>query len=174
MLCQNCKKKEAAFYYKQNVNGQISEVHLCADCARKYSSGNTVPDIFGIDLLGGFFGSIPVVRKRSKICPVCGSSFDDLVDSGKIGCAECYNTFRDELAGTVERIHGRVKHIGRGAAKAKPAAEADPEGENKEKELRERLAKAIADENYELAAQLRDEIKALAEGNNKNNETEGN
>ena len=165
MLCQNCKKKEAAFFYKQNVNGKISEVHLCADCARKYSAGNTLPDIFGIDLLGGFFGSQPVIRRQSKVCPVCGSTFAGIVDSGKVGCAKCYEIFKDELAGTVERIHGRVKHIGRGAKKEEQVKE------NKEKDLREKLARAIAEENFELAAQLRDEIKALSEGNN---ETEGN
>ena len=166
MLCQNCKKKEATFYYKQNVNGKVSEVHLCADCARKYSAGSTIPDIFGIDLLGGFFGSSPAIPRRTKVCPVCGSSFDDIVSSGKIGCASCYEAFKDELAGTVERIHGRVKHIGRGVKKEKQVRE------NKEKELRKQLDKAVSEENYELAAKLRDEIKALGSGEDKNG-TEG-
>ena len=163
MLCQKCKKKEATFYYKQNVNGQVSEVHLCADCARKYGAGGALPDIFGIDLLGGFFGSAPSLPRKTRVCPVCGSSFGDIVDSGKIGCAECYKTFKDELAGTVERIHGRAKHIGRGVKKEKQIKE------NKEKELRERLAKAVSEEDFELAAKLRDEIKALANSS----ETEG-
>ena len=162
MLCQNCKKKEAAFYYKQNINGQISEVHLCADCARKYGAGNALPDIFGIDLLGGFFGA-PSIPRKTRVCPSCGSSFDEIVDSGKIGCAECYKTFKDELAGTVERIHGRVRHIGRGVKKEKQKKE------NREKELKKKLAQAVSEENFELAAKLRDEIKALEN----NNETEG-
>ena len=163
MLCQKCKKKEATFYYKQNVNGQVSEVHLCADCAKKYGAGSTLPDLFGIDLLGGFFGGVPSIPRRTRVCPNCGSSFDDIAGSGKIGCAECYNTFKDELAGTVERIHGRVKHIGRGVKKEKQIKE------NKEKDLKDRLAKAVSEENFELAAKLRDEIKALEA----NNETEG-
>ena len=172
MLCQKCKSKEATFFYKQNVNGKVTQVHLCADCAKKYGTGGSLSDLFDIDLLGGFFGSPHGLLMQTKTCPKCGSDYRDIINSGKAGCAECYKTFREELSGTVERIHGRVKHIGRspdkqtGSAVDAPADEAKPVDERSE--LKKQLDEAIACEDFEQAAVIRDKIRALDE----NKETE--
>ena len=32
MKCEHCGKNEATFYYKSNINGNVTEHHLCGDC----------------------------------------------------------------------------------------------------------------------------------------------
>lgn len=34
MKCEHCGKNEATFFYKSSVNGHVTQVHLCQDCAR--------------------------------------------------------------------------------------------------------------------------------------------
>ncbi len=124
MLCQKCKSNQANVFYKQTVNGKTTQLALCEDCAN--ASGINFG--FGGSLLPGLFGSVfgalsegnyGYTRGRAnelwadKSCPMCGSTFNDITQVGKVGCAKCYETFAPELAGTLEGIHGNVKHIGR-------------------------------------------------------------
>jgi Uncharacterized protein with conserved CXXC pairs len=124
MLCQKCKKNQANFYYKQTINGKTTQIALCEDCAAQ--SGIDFGFGFGNSFMPGLFGSVfgalsdggfeyAPAREHveEKRCPLCGSTFGDITRVGKVGCAKCYETFSPELAGTIEGIHGNVKHIGR-------------------------------------------------------------
>jgi len=78
-----------------------------------------MPFDFDDIIFGELFG-IPVRRYRpteEKRCTLCGSTFEDIAASGKIGCAKCYEVFENELAGTIEKIHGRAVHSGRAPKK---------------------------------------------------------
>jgi protein arginine kinase activator len=124
MLCQKCKLKQANVFYKKSVNGKTTQLALCEDCAAE--SGIGFDFGFGKSFMPGLFGSVfgalsagetdflgrpgGIVEKQ---CPMCGTSFSDITHSGKVGCAKCYETFAPELSGTLEGIHGNVKHIGR-------------------------------------------------------------
>ena len=171
MLCQNCGKKEATTHIKRVVNGETSESHLCAECAS--SMGYT--DVFGGwgmslgDLLGGFLGDSAQSAGQfpsALRCRKCGSSWQDIVREGKVGCAECYRTFYDRLVPTLQRIHGRIRHTGKTPAHL---AENTAEPEKSEAQLREekitalraRMQQAVEAQDFEQAAKLRDEIRAL-------------
>lgn len=125
MLCQKCKMKQANVFYKQTINGKTTQLCLCEDCAAE--SGIGFDFGFGSSFMPGLFGSVfgalsegsapgflggesTIVEKR---CPMCSSSFSDITSAGKVGCAKCYEFFAPELSGTLEGIHGNVKHIGR-------------------------------------------------------------
>ena len=139
MLCQNCGKYEATTHIKRIVNGEATEAHLCSDCARA---------------LG--YVSNGIVR-----CEKCGSTFNDIVRSGRMGCGDCYSTFYDKLLPSFERIHGRTHHEGK-------KANTSPEIKklSKTEELKENLKQAVEAQNYEEAARLRDEIKKLESEDN--------
>ena len=140
----------------------------------------------GEDLFSGLFGgyALPATHQpRTKRCPLCGLRFSDIVNDGKVGCPQCYSTFADELAPTLSGIHGSAAHRGRRpvrlrAAGGKEAAKGSTGAEVGEipvkeeavpdelTQLRAELKKAIEEEAFEKAAQLRDRIKGL-EGSDK-------
>ena len=111
------------------------------------------------DLLNGLFGfSAPPAGKESKTaCPDCGAVWADLVKTGKAVCPRCYQTFGEALQGTLRSLHGNVTHTGRAPA----GRRAEKERKDKLSELRRALGEAIATENFEDAARIRDEIRAL-------------
>ena len=168
MMCQNCGKNPATTHIKTIVNGVLTEYDLCSECAKEKGYTNFFKEMqfdFG-NLLGGFIGTAPG-RNTAQRCPKCGASFAEISESGKIGCAECYSVFRDKLMPTVSRIHGTAKHKGKipGTAALRIV---EPIGKmtvvpNIDKKRAE-LKKAIEVQDFERAAVLRDEIRAMEKG----------
>ncbi len=162
MLCQNCKKNEANMHMKRIINGRAAEVHLCSDCARSLGYGDAFSG-FGLgigsllgDILSRGDGALPASTVR---CPGCGKSFEEIVSSGKIGCAECYNSFYDKLIPSLRRIHGKTVHVGKCPKNSE--AVVDP---SELPILEDELKAAVAEQNFEKAAFLRDKIAALLRG----------
>jgi protein arginine kinase activator len=173
--------REATVHLTEIVNGNITKLHLCEDHAKQ--KGVEMEQHFGIaDLLQGLaeYGAPPVEAGEKRVkCPTCGMGYDDFKKIGRLGCGDCYQTFRESLAPLLKRIHGSNQHIGKspsGAPAAAPAPEppaAPPAkaGAAKSKAqaagkagadvngLKEKLRKAIAEERYEEAARIRDEIR---------------
>lgn len=165
MLCQNCGKYEATTHVKRIVNGEATEAHLCSDCAKALGYN----DVFGgfgntfSDLLGSFFGepSVSTLSSRTLRCEKCGNTFNDIVSSGKLGCADCYTTFYDKLLPSLQRIHGKTRHEGKNPRIIKTeAVESTGTVEALENELRQ----AVDEQNFERAAELRDKISSIKEG----------
>lgn len=159
MLCSKCKTNPATFFYTQSINGNESSVALCQSCAESSGIGvGTVSPLFS-----SFFGNPPKstrgVQKTAKKCSLCALTFNDILSMGKVGCPECYNTFREELGNTIRSIHGTAKHAGLTPLGTYEAKAEKPLSE--EEVLRGKLNDAIMAENYEEAAALRDKIKAL-------------
>lgn len=165
MLCQNCGKYEATTHVKRIVNGEATEAHLCSDCAKMLG----YEDVFGGfgNIFGSFLGSflgdtgVSTLSARTLQCEKCGSTFNDIVESGKIGCAKCYETFYEKLLPSLQRIHGKTRHEGK--IPNKIAINGDNKKMQIEK-LEEELKAAVDAQNYETAATLRDRIKEIKEG----------
>ena len=173
MLCEKCKKNEATSYIKTNVNGEVHEYHLCGSCAAEMRDSGEFGSLFGFDslfspMMSGFdlvssllsspfgsFGAAPSLTS-GKRCPVCGSDFRSIAESGKVGCPECYTEFRSRLAPTIKKLHGNAVHCGK---HSKVTAQESRQSETEA--LKKQLAEAVSSENYELAAELRDKIRAL-------------
>ena len=167
MLCQNCRKNEATTHLKQIINGDMAESHLCSDCAAHlgYSDmfsgfGLNLSGLFS-SLLGDMMPSIPA--SSAPRCPKCGMAFSDIAKEGKVGCAECYRTFYDKLLPSIQRIHGKIKHSGKTSQGAPVGVKAETK-EEKIAKLRAMMNDAVAKQEFETAANIRDEIKALEEG----------
>ena len=166
MLCQKCKKNEATIHMIQTVNGIKTEKLLCSQCA----AGGEKYSFFQDDLFSGLFSdSILGVRRaeEQKKCPLCGMTRRELASGGRAGCAKCYEFFAPELEKIIYGIHGNVKHIG-----TLPGMHAEEIEEKKKldakrariEELKAEQQTAIAEQNYERAAELRDMIKKLQDG----------
>lgn len=159
MLCQHCQKRNATTHIKRTVNGKTAELYVCSECAAKQGIG--VLGGNGLDvtnLFGGLFAA-PSLRESDtqERCSSCGKSFRDIVQSGVVGCPDCYIQFYDRLQPSIQRIHGKTSHVG------KIAASGSQESRSKRElsELKEELKKALAMQEYERCAQLRDRIKEL-------------
>ncbi len=163
MLCQNCKRNEATTHIRRIVNGAAAEYHLCAECADKLGYASPFGG-FGLglgDLFGSFLGDIPVSRLSSRVirCEKCGCTFDDIVKNGKVGCAGCYETFYDKLLPSLRKIHGQTVYAGKKPGRAAAPAPEAPRQESRVSRLKEQLAEAVEQQDFETAAVLRDEIK---------------
>ena len=164
MLCQNCQKNEAHMHMKRIINGSATEVHLCSDCARSLGYGDSFSG-FGLgfsDLFSDLLGRGEKALSGNALrCSLCGKSFEDIVESGRVGCAECYTTFYDKLLPTLRKIHGKTTHQG----KAPVASESFSNNiENRVEELKANLKIAVEKEDFETAMKLRDEINAILSG----------
>lgn len=157
MMCEKCGKNPATTHLKTVLNGVVHENHLCSYCAANEGYGN-IGKLSLTNMLASMFGeSVSRGKPISKRCECCGASFSDIAQSGRVGCSECYTTFRAELLPSLNRLHGKAVHIGN-----------TPDAENKEetveekiKNLKNQLSKAIEAEEFEKAAELRDEIRGL-------------
>lgn len=163
MLCQICKLNEATVRYAEIISGGLTEIHLCQKCAQ--SEGKPIGADFGF--AGLFAAAHPDVKvpgtaesDAAQECTCCGLSFGEAMSKGWLGCAECYTTFKDGLVPLIERVHGALQHVG------KVPSETDSSLRVRGELLRcrSRLRKAVELENYEEAAQLRDQIREIEEG----------
>ena len=154
MLCDRCKTREATSLYQQTVNGKSQTLHLCAHCANEMLFGNFFSDFSVNNLFAKNLSAMPSSR---KVCDQCGTSYEEIMESGRVGCAHCYETFAHELARSIEKIHGKSKHIG----KVPRSASGTIRKKNRLTELKMELNRAIAEQDFEQAAQLRDQIRAI-------------
>lgn len=163
MLCQQCQKRVANVHYTHIINGQKAEMYLCEQCANEKGKYGFSPNInlgeflWGIQGLGGNSGFSKKTPQEEVRCDVCGMSFKDFRKTGRLGCGNCYNTFRDSLSPILRRIHGSNEHKGKVPGTELRATNAMGELEK----LKAELKAAIGKEEYEKAAELRDRIKEM-------------
>jgi protein arginine kinase activator len=145
----------------QIVGEKMQKLDMCEDCAK--AKGINDPTSFAMaDLMLGLGASQEVEQALGSElkCPRCGFSQADFKKSGRLGCPECYKTFAEGLMGLLKTMHKGTRHIG----KAPEALRQTRDRADRLKSLQKKLNKAIETEDFELAAQLRDQIKAMSGG----------
>jgi protein arginine kinase activator len=163
MLCELCKQTQATVHLTEIVNDQMTELHLCESCANQ--KGSQVESHFGLsDLLSGLvdYGKQPDPEAGvvAKSCVNCGLTYDDFRKVGRLGCSECYSTFKRSLSSLLKRIHGAPVHVGKSPTRLVKPVKAKAEL----MELKRKLEHAIEHEAFEEAAGLRDQIRRLEQG----------
>jgi protein arginine kinase activator len=157
MTCDVCKTNEASVFLTQIVDGKMQKVNLCDSCSK--AKGVDDPTGFALaDLLLGL-GAAQEIEKGggSQKCPVCGFSQADFKKTGRLGCAHCYDTFAEGLGSLLKAMHKGTTHTGKVPARMLKALELQAQM----KSLQRDLQKAVAEENYESAAEIRDRIRQL-------------
>lgn len=159
MLCDVCKQIEAKVHLTQIVEGVTKKIDLCEACSK--AKGVDDPTGFSLaDLLLGLGAAqdatATVAEETSQVtCPQCGFSHADFKKSGRLGCAACYETFAESLGSLLKSMHKGTRHVG----KVPQAQKQTRDYSAQLKALHQQLDQAIAAENFEQAAVLRDEIK---------------
>lgn len=166
MKCQKCGANNATTHVKTIINGELREYDLCSECAHKMGYTNVFGDMENefSNFLGSFFGNVLPARTQATRCEFCGSTYSDIAKSGHVGCAKCYEIFADELYPSIRRIHGNTTHCGKNSSVAEKSKQANVKTETKEEKinkLKAQLESAIKEQNFELAAELRDKIKEM-------------
>ncbi|MEW6075865.1 MAG: UvrB/UvrC motif-containing protein [Candidatus Omnitrophota bacterium] len=158
MLCDVCGKNPATVHLTEIVDDQMTELHLCEECAKQKSM--QMEQQFGLaDLLAGLAEfEKPIEEKETLLlkCPNCKLTYKDFKKIGRLGCSECYEAFRKYLSPLLKRIHGSTAHAGKMPVKIAKTAKRRLNLQD----LRTKLQKAIEAEQFEEAAKIRDEIKA--------------
>ncbi|MDP2652957.1 MAG: UvrB/UvrC motif-containing protein [Candidatus Omnitrophota bacterium] len=160
MLCDICSKKKATVHLTEIVDDQMTEMHLCEECAREKSV--QMEQQFGLaDLLAGLADFGKQVKEFEKVkleCPACGMSYEDFRKFGRLGCGNCYPAFKQHLSSLLKKIHGSGRHVGKSPTKL-IQAQAGKKAVDTLQDLRHQLQRAIESEDFEKAAELRDKIR---------------
>ncbi len=158
MLCQRCKKHEATIHLTDLVKGEKREKHLCQHCAGE--EGIAVKQHVSInEVLNSFLISQATVQEMAQLkCPDCGMTFVEFRSQGLLGCPRDYDAFGDPLAKVVQRAQdGHSRHTGKRPGESIPF---DPILQ-KRFLIQRQLRDAVEAEDYERAAQLRDQLAEL-------------
>lgn len=174
MFCEHCNQREATTHIKRNINGVKEEMHLCSQCAKELGVMDefrmpTMSDMLGDTFLGNFLGAgVSAMNSLAGVerCSSCSSSFNDIVKTGRIGCADCYEKFSEKLEPSIRKIHGKAKHIGKFISYTQESENDKPDEKSRIDSLKEELKQAINEQRFEDAAVIRDKIKELQEGSN--------
>ncbi len=163
MLCDICKKNEATIHIQEIVGGQKKSVHLCSECAAARNEAGGMD--FGPFNLAGLLYKLTGEKSDPEdsaqpgaVCNVCLWSEKQLKETGRLGCGNCYKVFAPMLADVLKNMHNGSVHIGK-----------QPSGNGNElaglhsklAKLQKELRETVEVEDYERAAELRDEINEL-------------
>jgi protein arginine kinase activator len=161
--CDHCGASTAVVHLTQVVNNEITTSHLCEDCAaQKGLQTEGPPDNLPLtDFLAKLGGDVPSSSgddDEDRVCPFCDLSAKEFKEVGRLGCPQCYSTFETHLRGLLRRVHGSTVHVGKVYLPPDPTVS---ERENRLEALGKKLQRAVDTEDFERAAELRDEIRAL-------------
>ena len=165
MKCEHCKQNDATVHLAQCTGGKVVKMHLCEPCAE--SKGINIKQPVSLsDLLAGLDEPEDVADEEQTdeellmdvCCRDCEMPFAEYKRRGRLGCPGCYDAFAGYLHSQVLSVHGAQVHKGK-----RPCM---PSGQDRESALWDLLARmelAVCEEDYELAARLRDELKQFEE-----------
>lgn len=159
MVCDNCKERDAVVNLTKIKDNTVTHQHLCERCAAEQGVETSVaqPKPALTDFLQAVNQQATAAPGDQAACHFCGATARDFRQSGRVGCARCYGAFERSLRELLRRLHGGAKHTGRRYA---PPAPEVVEHAGQLGQLRERLQRAIESEQFELAAELRDRLRA--------------
>lgn len=164
MLCQNCKRNDASVHLKRIINGETGELHLCSSCASVFGAADSVFTAVPFSGIFSELGVSPAAGRHSNKtlrCDTCGFTFDDISNTGYPGCPDCYRVFSQKMRPMITKLHGRAVYKGRRLSGETVEKEEMKTPADETAVLRERLQRAVEEQNFELAAVLRDEILRL-------------
>ncbi len=161
MICQICKKRDATIHFTNVVGNKVEKIHICSHCAEEKGFDYLKKSNFAMgDLLSGLLSSAAKAVERKDArgqCSNCGMTFSRFKKGGRLGCPECYEVFRKQLLPLLRSVHGETRHVG----KVPNRFGEEVTLKRRVLELRKELSRAIEMEEYERAAEIRDEIRSL-------------
>lgn len=162
MKCEICHEEEATIHLTQVIDSEVKKLNLCQKCALEHgvdlNSPISITDVLlGLGAVQG--QALPASSEFDLSCPRCGMSRAEFKKNAHLGCAECYNAFMAEIASITQALHHSRQHVGKVPARQGSEARFNAQIAA----LKKDLEIAIAKEEYEAAADLRDKINSLKE-----------
>jgi len=176
MLCEICKKNEATIHIQEIINSQKKALNICQDCAAKKNTNNALFNGLNLaDILYNISSNLTVNGEKtpskeqeppapqipSVTCVKCGWSTANFSERGRLGCANCYNVFKDILSLALKNMHKGTLHVGKHPGTRLPEDDDASRKAIEVMKMQKRLEEHILREEYEKAAELRDLIAAL-------------
>lgn len=170
MICQECHERPATFHFTKIINGEKTEVHICDKCAQEKSDAFMFNMHSGFSfnhLLSGLLNMESALSPKGQNvfqnnqvlqCDRCKMTFREFMNTGKFGCSHCYKTFYHQITPILRRVHGgNTTHGGKVPKRVGGSIHL----RKRLKMLREKLQELVAKEEFERAAQVRDEIRSI-------------
>ncbi len=162
MKCEKCEKREATVHLTEIKEGAKKEMHPCEQCAsEKGLPGKTHFSIS--DLLAGITTASQkkqTQKEQKEVrCSSCDLTLSQFQSSGRFGCADCYESFKDDILPLVQKIHDSRQHVGKMPKRVTRKVSMLTEVRRLQLDLR----KVVKSEEYEKAVAIRDQIKTLEE-----------
>ena len=175
MECQFCKQRDATVHLTQIVDDDMRSLDLCEDCAKQKGVsdpvGFSLADFFQEPAAAGEpAAAVPAKQAGELQCPRCGLAQAEFKKTGRMGCPSCYEVFGESLDAVLKGMHKGVRHVGKVPRSMASGVATDPSripgrasSKGRLEQLSAELAAAVAREDFEMAARLRDEIRAAKE-----------
>jgi len=163
MMCETCGKKMATVHWTEMVNDAVKKMHFCESCAAAKGLDVNNPAAFSDVMLGLGAQKEPAAKERDVACALCHMRISDFKKTSRLGCQACYDTFAEELKPLLEAMHKGNQHVGKVPAHQEAKGTAKAGLLPSLAVLRQKLEGAIAAEQYEEAAGLRDQIQQIVE-----------
>ncbi len=163
MQCQNCHKNPAQLHFTNVQDNRMTEVHLCRGCAeeRGLVGVPATPKFSIADLLATMVDKMSTTEEERVgpvQCATCGMHYSAFRETGRLGCADCYDAFATKLKPLLRRIHGSTRHVGKGPLRQDEGAISPARAMTR---LHDDLTRAVEREDFEAAAEIRDRIRHL-------------
>lgn len=174
MICEVCGEKEASVHLTSIINGKKTEMHMCEDCAKKRNKANIDDNLGFQSLLSGILNQnltdynsqiFKEEKSQELVCKTCGMTYQEFTQKGFFGCEDCYILFNEKLDKLFKKIHGNIQHTGKYPLSFRTKIKIESEINKLENQMKI----AVSKENFEKAAQIRDEIHAIKENMEDNN-----
>lgn len=163
MKCQFCKRNSATIHFTNVIGNDVQKIHLCRACAEARGFDYLKKSNFEKnDLLAGLVDS--TLQKKggsNRRCEHCGRTYAAFSKTAELGCSKCYDSFGDDIAKVLKRIHGNARHLGKSPRRY---CTEKVNARRRIRALEGELKVSVEVENYERAAHLRDEIADLRKG----------
>ena len=163
MKCDKCGNP-SVYHSTLIVNGVSKNTSLCRDCAIKEGVfASEKPSLFD-EMFSSFADMIGFEQVENVICPVCKTTLREFKTTGRLGCPNCYDMFREEISNILKRIAPFETH----KQETLKATKSKPQKLTKEeqiKALREEMKLAVSEERYEDAAKIKKQIVKLENAN---------
>ncbi len=173
MKCECCHEAEATIHLTQVIEGAVKKLNLCQACALENGIDLNSPISITDVLLG--LGSQANMKKGQSMmseldlsCSRCQMTRAEFKSNARLGCPECYNAFMGELSALMQAMHHSRQHVGKIPARQGVEARITAQIASLQKDIET----AIAKEEYEVAANLRDKIRALKDESKLSNDGE--
>ncbi|MEQ2528927.1 hypothetical protein EKG37_20080 [Robertmurraya yapensis] len=168
MLCQECNERPATLHFTKIDNGEKTMMHLCQQCAQEKGEAFMLNSAFSINnLLAGLLNfhnhvqqaeQPPVVKKEPLQCEECSMTYQQFIQIGRFGCANCYETFKEQINPILRRLHsGDGTHNGKIPSRIGGGLHLRKNIET----LKQSIQELITREEFEKAAEIRDQIRSL-------------